>query len=806
MTAVKSLLVQPPFVQLNAPYPAIHCLETFLKSRGVPARSFDHSIEVYRHLFSRAGLERVFAGVESAWAGGALAKNASDDTARDEIERCLSQKDFYLAWADGILDFLSGGDPAFAHRLASAVELPLGARARAFLEAADGRIRAEEARGLATRILEDLADLIRFALDPDFDTVRYGERLARSRGDFGQVEASLDASWFIRSVYGPWLEGFWAERKKEAGCNGEGPDESILVLVTIPFPGCLAGALACARAARSALGPRAVIAFGGGYVSTELRGLTDARIFSYCDWLVFDSGYAGLASILDRLEDRAAPLHGVMFARGGRVVGEGFDDEGSRGDKAKCGDEVEGEAAAGGGAATPERIEFRALRSNHPDYASADFGRYLRVVDDENPMHRLWSDSPWLKYALAHGCYWRKCEFCDTGLDYVAHFVPADVGALAAAADAASRRHGIYGIHFVDEAMPMASLLAFARVNRDRAARGLRPFHFWGNVRFDASWTQDRCEFLAATGLSAVSGGVEIATEGGLAMTNKGFDLPALVRCLVAMRRAGLLVHAYLIYGFPGQPDADIAASAETVRQLFAAGLVDSAFWHRFVLTRHSRMMAEYRRGGRPGLRPIDRAMTSSAGGPAASPPIFAANDLEFEGEADFDRFDAPLAAALDAWMAGEGLDRPAADLLAKAGLDRRASRPAPGAAAPGLVEALIAKAEAELDAARSPAASGPGTSAAPVGGRAYWIAGRPLLAPSANGADRYRITWSYRGELGSLELTEEAARRLAELLADSSRPDGLEAADFLALAERAGLAPGGAAMARLRSAGLVFA
>jgi hypothetical protein len=773
---MQAILIQPPFTQLNTPYPAIHYLEAFLRGQGLETAAFDHSIELYRLLFSRKGLERIFAEIETgqkAWKG--------DETARREIERYLSYEPLYLEWIDGIVAFLAGEDRAFAHRLASAAELPQGARAAAYLAADDGRIRSEEAAGLATAILEDLADLIRYALDPNFGTVRYGDRLARSRGDFGEVEAALDSAWFIHSIYAPWLRGFWAAQAKDlAADTGR---EAILVLVTIPFPGCLAGALACARAAREALGDRACIVFGGGYVSTELRGLSDPRLFDYCDYLSFDSGYGSLASIIGRLGDAdgkgaSAPLYKTMLRDGGSVKAEGLD------------------GGPGAEWAAFAKVEDDALTRVSPDYASVDYGRYLGAMDSDNPMHRLWSDSPWLKYSLAHGCYWHRCSFCDTELDYVANFRPAAIEPLMEAADRASRRHGLYGVHFVDEAMPMASLLAFAVANRERAARGERPFHFWGNVRFDASWTEGRCEFLAASGLEAVSGGVEIATDAGLAMTNKGFSLAALVKTLVGMRRAGLLVHAYLIYGFPGQGFADIVDSAELVRELFASGLIDSAFWHRFVLTRGSSIMAEWRAGKRPGLSPIDRGGS------------FAANDLEFEGEAAFDVFDAPLAAVLEAWMSGEGLDLPARESLAQAGLPSSALGPAAHGASPargtgrdarrgkddmGRVEGLIAAAEAELDKERL---------AAPRG-RCHWVAGKADVRgaeTARRGKAKARLVWAYRGECAELEGPEDELARLAETLALAARPEGIDAADLLsrldATRDR---------LSALKSAGLVF-
>lgn len=830
---MNAILVQPPFTQLNAPYPAIHYLEAFLRGRGHKAAAWDHSIGLYRRIFSSAGLPKVFAGVREKRAGLKL-----DEASRAQLERYLSNERLYIEWIDGIVAFLSGGDPAMAHRLASAVELPIGARAEALLEARDGRIGPDEARALATRILDDLGDLIAFALDPDFGTVRYAERLASSRADFGEALKALDNSWLIREFYEPMLREFWTERARSAAENPAAGGPIDLILITIPFPGCLLGALACARAARRAFAaavppgaaarafagavtPANAIAFGGGYVSTELRDLRDAGIFDFCDYLCFDAGYGSLASIIEREEGRrgrsgaptvaaadvaaaadavartdivaaadvvataAPPLYKAM-TRGadGAVIASGFPAGTPAG--------ASGDASAW---ARFRGIERAALAAVAPDYRSADFGAYLRVVDSENPMHRLWSDTPWLKYYLAHGCYWRRCSFCDTELDYVAGFARADVGAVMAAAASAAERTGLYGIHFVDEALPMAALLEFARANRARAASGAgregnpsrgadlgsgdstpagtasarrRPFSYWGNVRFDASWTQGRCEFLAASGLVAVSAGIEIATARGLAMTDKGFDLVGLVRTLVAMRRAGLLVHAYLIYGFPGQPAADIVDSAEFCRQLFASGLVDSAFWHRFVLTRHSRMYRQWRDGGRPELRPIDR------------PWSFANNDLSFEGERTFDRFDAPLAASLAAWMEGAELERPASTWF---------GRGAPRASiAPDFVETLIAKAEAALDA-EGPAA----------GARAHWIAGIPSLKEAGRGP--VRLSWSYRGEMVSLELPRADAARAAEIL---SAPDlGYRGAPYAELAVRLALPP--EAMAELRASGLAL-
>ncbi len=749
---MKAVLVQPPFTQLNAPYPAVHYLEAFLRGRGHRARSFDHGTALYREIFSRAGLARLFADaplrIEALAQRGA--REISDPAIRGEIDRYLSYEALYARWIEPIVDFLSGGDPAFAHRLAQAVELPRGARAAAFLDSAGGRISSEDSRALGTLILEDLGDFITELFDPEFGTVRYGERIASSRGDFAEIRSTLASSYLISTFYRPFLRHFW--RKPETS-------DAEMILVSIPFPGCLLGSLACAEEARSALGPSIPILFGGGYVSTELRDLCDPGIFDYCDYLCFDAGYGSIVSILEAggfesAEGESGDLYRCMNRlEDGRIAASGFPPADGMSPVLFPGARIAlqcRDAARYGG------IERSALASVHPDYASADFRAYFGIVDSSNPMHRLWSDAPWLKYRLAQGCYWRRCAFCDTELDYVANFVRSDKLSLLRAADAAAERSGLWGLHFVDEAMPMADLLDFAAANRSRAAGGGKPFYFWGNVRFDSSWTEGRCELLAASGLIAVAGGIEVATERGLAMTDKGFDLAALVRCLVAMKRSGILVHAYLIYGLPEQDEADIVDSAEFCRQLFAAGLLDSAFWHRFVLTRHSRMYGEWRAGALPALRPSDASRS------------FADNDLGFEGEENFDRFEAPLAAALAAWMRGEELDKPALRWFAGAARGRKLRSSTP----PGLVESLIARAEGILGERETGADE-----------LVHWTAGTPLLRPIPEGSgapSTAALVWAYRGAMEEIVLRKDEVERLRSAileLADS--PSGRRFADF---------------------------
>ncbi len=722
------VIVQPPFVQLNTAYPAAWYLESFLRSRGHKAEAFDHSIETFHSIFCRAGLERVFADAAIAWDS---MSTTADEATRSQVERYFSSRRLYIDWIDDIMAFLSGADPGFAHRLASAAERPTGFKTENWLESTGGRPGPEEARILATRILEDIADFISYVLDPDFGTVRYADRLASGIADFGALESRLDSSYIMVEFYRPLVRAFLEAR----------PEVDIF-LVTIPFPGCLAGALSLAHEIRRARTSQAPVLFGGGYVSTELRNLADPRIFDYCDYLCFDSGYGALDSILRFLSGGdSGDLRQLMYRdASGLIVRRGID---------------------GGSEEDADRAETaEMIATTFPDYSHLDFGRYLRVVDSDNPMHRLWSDTPWLKFHLAHGCYWHRCAFCDTNLDYVANYIPADIDTLVAACAKSAEATGLYGIHFVDEALPVGKLLAFAEANRRRQKEGKRPFHFWGNVRFDASWTAERCELLASSGLVAVSGGIEIASERGLAMTDKGFDLAGLVHCLVGMKSAGLLVHAYLIYGFPAQTELQIVESAETVRQVFACGLIDSAFWHRFVLTRHSSMYREWEAGLIPGLEPED------------APRLFADNDLSFAGSARFDRFDDAVTASLAAWMSGESLDRPIWEWFPGFPKKDRALLPHPE-----LIESLIEAAQSGIESSLC--------AAPPTTSRAYWTAGLPISSVSGRSAvSASGLSWTRRGATAHAPMSADSARRIAAAVEElAGRPEGMNSADFLASA-----------------------
>jgi hypothetical protein len=111
---------------------------------------------------------------------------------------------------------------------------------------------------------------------------------------------------------------------------------------------------------------------------------------------------------------------------------------------------------------------------------------------------------------------------------------------------------------------------------------------WWTNIRFEKSFTRDLCLLLKASGCIAISGGLEVASDRLLELIQKGVTVEQVARVCHNFTEAGIMVHAYLMYGFPTQTAQETIDSLEMVRQMFEAGVLQSAFWHQFAMTAHS--------------------------------------------------------------------------------------------------------------------------------------------------------------------------------------------------------------------------
>lgn len=668
------LLLIPPLTQLNTPYPSTAYLTGYLRGRGYTVRQADLGIEVALALFSRAGLARVFAAVR-----------ALGDKAPGEARQMLALERAYLETIEPVVAFLQGRDPSLAPRICQGQFLPEGPRFAARL-----RRRAapsvDLAKHLATLYLEDLADLARATVAPQFALSRYAEHVGISASRFDTV---LEALAQPPSLTDEWmLEALW--RHVEATVPS-------VIGLTVPFPGNLYGAFRIAEAVKASR-PAITVVLGGGYVNTELRRLADPRVFDYVDFVLLDDGERPWECLLEHLAGR----------RDQRALKRTFV-------------RVDGAVVWRDGAPEPD---VGMAEAGTPTYDGLPLDRYLSVLDTLNPMHRLWSDGHWNKLTVAHGCYWKQCTFCDVGLEYIGRYEATPARTLADRIESLIAETGRRGFHFVDEAAPPHGLKDLALELLERGVM----IAWWGNIRFEEAFTPDLCRLLAASGCVAVTAGLEVASDRLLAAMKKGITVAQAARIAASFRDAGILVHAYLMYGFPSQTIAETVDALERVRQLFANDLIQSAFWHRFVATAHSPI----------GLDP------SAHGIRITGPPFggFAENDLLHEDPTGA----APpwlgdgLRRAVLAYMEGEGLTRPV-----QAWFDRPVPRPAVPRTWVRRVLAVPHRDPLTPDR------------------RFVWIGGTPVV--ESHGRGRRRVILPGRQHDAELRLSAEQADWLSDLI-----------------------------------------
>jgi hypothetical protein len=545
-TPFRVLSFIPPMTQLNTPYPSTAYITGFLRKQGVDAVQADIALGLVLKLFSPEGLDRIASEIEQY------------EEVTERVALFMDQFSRYRATIAPTIRFLQGGDSTLAHRINSRAFLPEGPRFEALdvyvdedggdpLAWAFGALGAQDkARHLATLYLNDLADVIADAIDERFEFVRYAESLAGSQPSFDPLADALQQPFTLidEILVELTLEEFRRQQPQ-------------LVLLSVPFPGAVYAALRMAQAMK-AENPTIKIGLGGGYVNTELRELGEPRLFDFVDFVTLDSGERPLLCLIEHLQGKRGPQRLVRtFTRNadGKVQYTNW--------------------------AEPD-VPFGDVGT--PTWDGLPLHSYLSLLDMLNPMHRLWSDGRWNKLTVAHGCYWKKCSFCDVSLDYISRYENATATELVNRIEQIVAETGQTGFHFVDEAAPPKALKALAQ---ELIARNVS-ISWWGNIRFEKSFTPELCQLLADSGCIAVSGGLEVASDRLLNLMKKGVSVEQVARVTKGFTDAGVLVHAYLMYGFPTQTVQDTVDALEYVRQLFAEGCIQSGYFHRFACTVHS--------------------------------------------------------------------------------------------------------------------------------------------------------------------------------------------------------------------------
>ena len=591
------LLITPPFTQLNTPYPATSYIKGFLNTKDISSFQSDLGIEVILSLFTKNTFQKLF---DMAFKADAIVS--------ENCQRIYALRLDYLKTLDAVILFLQGNNETLARQLCTDNFLPQASRFQQLddLEWAFGNMGMQDkAKHLATLYLEDLSDFIVECIDPNFGFSRYAERLGRSANSFDELYGHLNEEpTFIDGLTLDLL----SEQLKHI--------QPKLVCFSVPFPGNLYSAFRCAQFIK-ANHPSVKIAMGGGFPNTELRSLTDVRVFEFFDFISLDDGELPLELVHQYVMNGDGELKRTFILEDNQVVYKN----------------------------SSLRSDYKQQDVGTPDYSDLLLDTYISVIEIANPMHSLWSDGRWNKLTMAHGCYWGKCTFCDISLDYIKIYEPVAASLLADRVETLIAQTGESGFHFVDEAAPPSLMKAFAL---EVLKRNLT-ITWWTNIRFEKNFTQDLCYLLKASGCVAVSGGLEVASDRLLKLIDKGVTVEQVAQVTRNFTEANIMVHSYLMYGYPTQTVQETVDSLEMVRQLFELGIIQSGFWHQFALTAHSPV----------GLHPEEYGVM-----PNLKSISFANNDIEFKDKTgvDHSKFSFGLKKSLFNFMHGIGFEMPLQD------------------------------------------------------------------------------------------------------------------------------------------------
>ncbi len=591
------LLLTPPFTQLNTPYPATAYLKGFLNTKNISAFQIDLGIEVILELFSEEVFRELF---KIAF--------ETDSIQSENCERIYALKETYLKPLDEVVRFLQGKNHTLARQICTDTFLPRASRFDQLddMDWAFGSMGMQDkAKHLATLYLEDLSDFIIECIDDNFGFSRYAERLGQSANSFDELYEELQEETTLIDAITLQILDEYLQRIQPK-----------LVCLSIPFPGNLYSAFRCGQYIKANY-PHIKIAMGGGFPNTELRSISDERVFEFLDYITLDDGELPIELLVEAVcnpTSEKPTFKRTFLLENEKVVYKN----------------------------DTERADYKQSDLGTPDYSDLLLEDYISVIEIANPMHSLWSDGRWNKLTMAHGCYWGKCTFCDISLDYIKIYEPIAAKILVDRMEQLIAQTGENGFHFVDEAAPPALMKALALEIIKRKLT----VTWWTNIRFEKNFTKDLCVLLKASGCIAISGGLEVASDRLLKLIDKGVTVAQVAQVTRNLTEANIMVHSYLMYGYPTQTVQETVDSLEMVRQLFELGIIQSGFWHQFALTAHSPV----------GLNPSEYGIT-----PNYQSITFANNDVDFKDHTGIDhsKFSFGLKKSLFNFMHGIGFELP---------------------------------------------------------------------------------------------------------------------------------------------------
>ncbi|MBR5840233.1 MAG: hypothetical protein IKZ84_16955, partial [Victivallales bacterium] len=359
------LLITPPLLQLNSPYPATPVLLNMLRKRGFDVMQRDMSLEFALRVFTP---EIITQAADVA----RKRRNLSE-----QMVFFLDSAEDYARTILDVVAFLQGNRAELAWRIAARTFLPEGPffsqldsdDEETDLQAYFGLMGTHDrAKFLASLYMDDVSSFLNEALDDKFVFGKYGESLSMSLPVFDSLASELTKkrTTLLENLLDEMTEDVLSESHPK------------YVGFSVPFPGTLYGAFRMAKKIREK-SPDTKIILGGGYVNSELRDLEDKRVFDYVDYISYDEGLQPLLAILknELVLSAESETEGCPHLGHRRVLTK------------------DGWQSLPHCEASPAMLV--------PDYVGLDLSKYLSIVEMPNPLHRIWTDGVWLKMQLAQG-------------------------------------------------------------------------------------------------------------------------------------------------------------------------------------------------------------------------------------------------------------------------------------------------------------------------------------------------------------------------------------------------------------------
>ncbi|MDH6710817.1 anaerobic magnesium-protoporphyrin IX monomethyl ester cyclase [Kitasatospora sp. MAA19] len=183
---------------------------------------------------------------------------------------------------------------------------------------------------------------------------------------------------------------------------------------------------------------------------------------------------------------------------------------------------------------------------------------------DDTPLNRYFSTEITLPLLSSRGCYWGKCEFCHHGMVYGEKYAGYDVSRVLESVTLLAERYGVHHFAFNDEAIPPKIARAIGEKFPENEKTG---WNFTGLIKFEKFFKNEDFRNLHNIGFRSLYVGLESASERVLALMKKNNTRETMVSNLSDATSAGIWMHCFAFFGFPGETDAEAQETHDFILQ-----------------------------------------------------------------------------------------------------------------------------------------------------------------------------------------------------------------------------------------------